>query len=86
MIEVPTMVYDYLGHYFCLHKCYFSSKYSDPKLELRRLFRQVLQLSSYLHLEFYHSHSHNLAQAFSVLYVHGSSLDLWKQHSSLELW
>ena len=46
--------------------------------------RQVLQPSSYLHLEFHYSH--NLTKAISAFYVHGSPLDLWKQHFFLELW
>ena len=64
----------------CTGATFFKLFWSQTK----RFSRQVLQLSSYLHLEFYHSH--NLTQAISVLYVHGSSLDLWKQHSSLVLW
>ena len=64
----------------CTGATFFKIFWSQTK----RFSRQVLQLSSYLHLEFYNSH--NSTQAISVLYVHGSSLDLWKQHSSLVLW
>ena len=75
-------MYDYLGHNFCLHRCYFS--FEIFRSQTHTLSGQVLQLSSYVHLDFYYHY--NLVQVFSVPYVHGSSLDLWKQRSSLELW